>query len=172
MSEVPSTVKTGDFGLVTISGRGGKLIRLGQWLNGDGYADYEHAFVYIGNGEIVEAEPRGATRTNFHYNPSAVLWSSGHFSLNEPDRAAIRSAAIGYVGTPYSAADYFAIAAHTLHLPHGPALKSYVASSKRMICSQLVDQCYQDAGVHLFNDGRWPGYVTPGDLYMLLQGRR
>ena len=33
-----------------------------------------------------------------------------------------------------------------------------------MICSQLVDYCYLMAGVHLFNDGRWPGYVTPEDL--------
>ncbi len=34
-----------------------------------------------------------------------------------------------------------------------------------MICSQLVDQSYQDAGVHLFSDGRWSGYVTPGALF-------
>jgi hypothetical protein len=38
-----------------------------------------------------------------------------------------------------------------------------------MICSQLVDQCYQDAGVHLFADGRWPGDVTPADLYRLIR---
>jgi hypothetical protein len=30
---------------------------------------------------------------------------------------------------------------------------------------------YQDAGVHLFDDGRWPGYVTPKSLANLLLAR-
>jgi hypothetical protein len=47
-------------------------------------------------------------------------------------------------------------------------LKSYVANSRHMICSQLVDQVYFAAGVHLFDDGRIDGDVTPADLVNLL----
>jgi len=43
-------------------------------------------------------------------------------------------------------------------------LLDYVAGTGHIICSQLVDQCYLDAGVHLFDDGRFVGDVTPGDL--------
>ncbi|MFD0528968.1 hypothetical protein ACFQ1I_21760 [Kitasatospora arboriphila] len=88
--------------------------------------------------------------------------------MTDGQRAAVVAAARGYIGVPYSAADYFALGAHRLRLPVGPLIKGYVASSRHMICSQLVDQCYLDAGVHLFSDGRWPGYVTPADLAKLL----
>ena len=37
-----------------------------------------------------------------------------------------------------------------------------------LICSQLVDLCYQRAGVHLFTDGRFEGFVSPEDLRALL----
>lgn len=162
----------GDFGLVKMGGEAGRLIRIGQWLNGDGFADYEHAFIYAGDGQIVEAEPGGAKCVPLHYD--GVLWSTGIPRQLRPfgdQRAAIVKAARGYTGTPYSFADYLALAAHRLHIP-APGLREYIASSGHMICSQLVDQCYQDAGVHLFDDGRWPGYVTPGSLYDVLKGAR
>jgi hypothetical protein len=159
----------GDFGLVKMYGDAGRLIRIGQWLNGDGFGDYEHAFVLVEGGSVVEAEPGGA-RIAPVSEYSEVLWSTGHVALTGEQRAAVIKAAMGYVGTPYSAADYFALAAHRLHLPL-PGLKTYVANSGHMICSQLADQCYQDAGVQLFKDGRWPGYVTPGALADLLLAR-
>lgn len=158
----------GDFGLVHMGGDSGKLIHLGQWLNGDGFADFEHAFLFVGmGGTIVEAEPSGAKRAPFHYGN--VLWSTDKIPLTEEQRIIIVRTADKCVGTPYSAADYFAIAAKRLKLgPLVPGLKNYVASSKHMICSQLVDYCYAQAGVHLFDDNRWPGYVTPGALAELL----
>jgi len=157
----------GDFGVVHMGGSSGKWIHIGEIINGDGFADFEHAFVYVGGGQIVEAEPGGARLTQVHY--SHILWSTDHISLTIEERRAIVKAAHGYVGTPYSAADYFAIAAKRLGLGVAvPGLKAYVASSKHMICSQLVDQCFSDAGVHLFKDGRWPGYVTPAALAGLL----
>jgi hypothetical protein len=37
------------------------------------------------------------------------------------------------------------------------------------MCSQLVDLSYHEAGVELFDDGRIPGDVSPGDLLDLIQ---
>lgn len=156
----------GDFGLVHMGGDAGKLIRLGQYLDGDGFADYEHAFIYVGNGMIVEAEPGGAKYVRIHYND--VLWSTGWLTIPDEQRIKIVNAAIAFQGVPYSAMDYFAIAARRLKLGIlVPGLREYVKTTKHMICSQLVDACYQQAGVQLFNDGRWPGYVTPAALASL-----
>jgi hypothetical protein len=159
----------GDFGLVHMGGDSGRLIHAGQILNGDGFADYEHAFVYVGNGMIVEAEPGGAKQVALHYDN--VLWSTGHIALTKTQRVLIAHAAQEYIGTPYSAADYFALAAKRLNFgPLIPGLRNYVKSSGHMICSQLVDRCYENADVHLFKDGRWNGYVTPGALAGLIGG--
>lgn len=155
----------GDTLLVQIEGMVGRFIEFGQWLNGDGFTEFEHAAIYKGNGRVIQAEPGGARETalsNFTGRP--MYWSTGHIVLTAAQRTAIVSAAVGYLKVPYSFLDYGALATHRLHIP-APGLKQYIASTGHMICSQLVDQCYTDAGVHLFTDNRWPGFVTPGDLY-------
>ncbi|GGX13893.1 hypothetical protein [Streptomyces noursei] len=157
----------GDIGLTQISGVTGRLIRFGQWINGDGFADYEHTFLVLPGERLLEAEPGGARiRPLSEYDGSDVLYVCPK-QLTEQQREKICAAADRYVGVPYSFLDYLAIATHRLHVPV-PGLRRYVASTRHMICSQLVDQCYQDADVHLFSDGRWPGYVTPMALYTLL----
>ncbi|MEV0372938.1 hypothetical protein AB0I10_24460 [Streptomyces sp. NPDC050636] len=157
----------GDIGLTQISGITGRLIRLGQWLNGDGFADYQHAFLVLPDDRLLEAVPGGArVRPLAQYTGANVLYVCPE-RLTEQQRTAICDAATRYVGVPYSFLDYLAIAAHRFHIPL-PGLRRYIASTRHMICSQLVDQCYLDAGVHLFADGRWPGYVTPMALYELL----
>jgi hypothetical protein len=162
----------GDFVLVTQRSDVGKLIRVGQWLNGDGFADYEHAAIYVGNGMLAEEGPKTGARIApvTEYPADWLLWSSGIIPLTAEQRTAITVAAYQYVrkGTGYSFLDYLALASHRLHIP-APGLRAYVASSGHMICSQYVDQCYLNAGVHLFSDGRWQGYVTPGSLRQLLR---
>jgi hypothetical protein len=156
----------GDIGLVTMGGETGKLIRLGQWLDGDGFENFEHAFVYLGPDKIIEAEPGGAQIRDFHYDLKTVHWCTGIAKLWTPEnRTYVPSVAVRYFGTPYSAADYFALVAKRLRLPGYPLLKNYVATSKHQICSQLADQIAYDCGVRIFDDGRWPGDVTPGSLY-------
>jgi hypothetical protein len=155
----------GDIGLTQIEGRVGRLIRLGQWLNGTGFADYEHAFVYLGNGQIIEAEPGGARIVELtEYDQRTLAWLKCPPQYGE----AVAAAAHTLEHVPYSAADYLAIAAHRLHLPL-PWLKTYVASSKHLICSQLADRAAAMGGWQLYDDGRWDGYVTPGDLWELVQ---
>jgi hypothetical protein len=72
-------------------------------------------------------------------------------------------------GTPYSYLDYLAITvaelARTKRGKHiGGWLGDRVEESKHLICSALVDRAYLWCDVHLFDDGRMPGEVTPFDL--------
>lgn len=158
----------GDFAVVRVKSRTGRLIRIGQWLDGGGFADFEHAFIYVGDGEIVEAEPGGARVGQLvEYAGEPVLWSTGLIPLTTEQRLVIVTAARRYLKAPYGFLDYLALAVHRLKLPF-PGIRRRVESSRTMICSQLVDQCYKDAGADLFLDGRWPGYVTPADLRNLL----
>jgi len=150
----------GDIGLVPIPGDVGWLISLGERLNGDAFAHYDHAFVVTGSNQIVEAEPGGARFAALsEYDPESVLW------LRCPDgrRQAVAEAAKGLLNSPYSAADYFAIALHRFHVP-APGLRRYIQSSGHLICSALCDRAARDGGWTLFSDGRWEGYVTPADL--------
>lgn len=157
----------GDIGLTNVEGAVGLGIQVGQWLLGDGDCPYEHAFLVLPDGQLLEAQPGGARIAGLdEYAGRQVLYVAPE-GLTDEQRAAICAAAMKYVGVPYSFLDYAAIAAHRFRLPI-PWLRRYVASTKHLICSQLVDQCYADAGVRLFQDGRWPGYVCPADLYRLL----
>jgi uncharacterized protein YycO len=164
----------GDFEVVPTGGQGGKLIQIAQIISNTGRLNYEHARIYVGNGQIVEAEPGGARVAPISIGDSG-MWSTGLVNLTSNERTLIASAAREYAErhVGYSVADYFAIAAYKFKMGViVPGLKRFVESSGHMICSQLVDQCYQDAGVHLFNDDRWTGYVTPGDLADLLAPKR
>jgi hypothetical protein len=172
----------GDYQCVSVGGQAGKLIALGERLNGDAFTQYQHVRVYMGGMQAVEADPGGARLITLPSFDSAadVLWSTGAAIAPDgkggwrvPDdleRQGICHAARGYADAHagYSALDYFALALHHFRIPF-PGVRALIASSGRMICSQLVDQCYQDGGVHLFDDGRWPGYVTPADLAALVE---
>ncbi|MCX4751757.1 hypothetical protein OG455_41660 [Kitasatospora sp. NBC_01287] len=164
---IESSPLPGSIGLTSIAGAVGLGIRVGQWLNGGGFTEFEHAFLVLPDGQLLEAEPGGARIAGLDEYAGRHVEYVAPAGLTDGQRAAICAAALRYVGVGYSAAEYFAIAAHRFHLPV-PGLRRHISDSRRMICSQLVDQCYQDAGVHLFQDGRWPGYVTPGDLWQLL----
>lgn len=160
------TPQIGDFGLVTIDGTVGLLIRFGQWLNGDGFANYEHAFIYIGDNQIVEAEPGGARIADLsEYTGRTILWSTDRVNLTSEQRTAIVEAAKGFVGTPYSFLDYLLLALKRVGVTV-PLLNKRVIGSKHMICSQLVATAFRAAGIVLTNK---PTYlVTPADLARIL----
>jgi uncharacterized protein YycO len=158
----------GDFGLVSIAGGVGVLIRLGQWLNGDGFSNYEHAFIYIGNGQIVEAEPGGACISQLsEYDGRSILWSTGLVQLTDDQRTTIVNRAVGQVGVKYSFLDYLAIAMYRFHIK-APGVTKRVLDSKHLICSQLVSEDYDEVGSTLTD--REPYLVTPGKLRKYLLG--
>lgn len=168
----------GDFACVHTRGSTGVLITIGEYLNGTPDTSWwDHACIYVGMpdlnaqyGYVMGAQPGGARLAPLRYaqmtgKDANWLWSSGKIKPTDAQRKVIIAQALYCKGTPYGWLDYFALAAHRFHLPI-PGLKDRIGTSK--ICSQLVDWCYMQAGVHLFTDNRWPGYVTPADLAGLI----
>jgi uncharacterized protein YycO len=159
----------GDFFLLPIDGRVGRLIRIAQWLNGDGFDPVQHAGTYLGHGYSVEAFPGGAKKLMMsgpRYD--GIVWSTGAIELTPTQRNQVVAHALDYVGVGYSFLDYLGLALARFGL-RPRWLKRYIGNTGHMICSQLVDQAYMDAGVKLFTDDRIPGDVTPADLYNLLR---
>lgn len=155
---------TGQFGLSRIGGFIGVLVNIGQAIIGDG-SRYTHAFMIVGD-QVIEAMPGGARITPLafyltgHHEATTVV---SDLTLTIEQQIEITEIALDLVGTPYSFLDYAALALR--HWGFQPRwLLRYLASTKHMICSQLVDEVYRRAGIHLFKDGRPPQYVTPGAL--------
>lgn len=155
-------VRPGDYFLSQIEGTGGFFIRLMQLLAGDA-SRYTHAGIVLDDGTVVQAQPGGATIVPLTDVGGNGVLAFSHFDLTDEHRTAIVAAGRSYEGVPYSFLDYLSLGLATLGI-RPDWLTNYIAKSNRMICSQLVDQSYLDAGVHLFEDGRIPGDVTPGDL--------
>lgn len=159
----------GDFACVQTDTIATTPIEIGEWLSGGGASEFDHSVICSriaedGTVMIVEAIPSGAVEVPWHYEDHQHLWSTGLVTTSP----AAGQAALQYVGWGYNWADYFAIAAHRFHLPFAPDLEKRIARLHRVICSQLVDLAEQDAGIHLFTDGRPPGYVRPSDLANLI----
>ena len=177
---IPALIQPGDFFVTQISGDVGKWIGFGELLDSGSFAHpfnrelheldvFSHAAVYVGDGNIVEAEVGGARSYTIdeYLDGRPIMFSTGLFGIDAATGLKIAAEAIKLIGTPYSFVDYAAIATRRLHLP-APGLKDYIKDSGHLICSQLADLAHQRAGVQLFADGRWNGDVTPMDLAQLL----
>lgn len=159
------TPNAGDIGLTRIHGFTGFWISLGQLLNGDA-SRYTHAFVVLDDDTLIEAQPGGAViRPLSEYDGEDVLYSK--FDLTDEQRATIVATARSLEGTPYSFLDYLFLALYRIRI-RVPWITRRVESNKHMICSQLAEYCYEEAGWDII-PGTMPNYVTPGKLsYALL----
>lgn len=160
--------RPGDFAVVDTGRRVSRRIQLAKALSRGGFTMFDHAVICSrvrrdGTVYIVEAMSSGARENVWHYDDHDHLWSTGVVKTSTK----AGKAALAYVDAPYSWLDYAAVSAHAWHL-WVPGLKHYVASAKHLMSSQLVDRAERDAGVHLFADRRWPGYVRPADLAELI----
>jgi hypothetical protein len=173
----PQDLRPGDIGFSTIPGQLGGAVSLGQALLRD-ECRFTHAFLVTRDHEqpadtgraLVEAMPRGARYLN--QNELVTRFGPGYGYIRLPLTAdqqdAISDAALALVGTPYSFLDYAALALWERSWTRplgGNALRRYVSSSERMICSQLIDHVLCEVGFHLFTDGRLHQDVTPGQLW-------
>lgn len=157
----------GDIGLSYGTAKFSRFVRLAQALIGD-WAIYSHAFIYLGDGLIIESLPQGATINELStYEPEQVIFAQ--FGLSREQRSRICEEAIRLEGTPYSKLDFVAIGlthyCNDCWLPRW--VRKRVANSGRMICSQLVAESYRRAGIEL-EPGKDPQDLTPGDLARII----
>lgn len=162
------TPKPGDFGLVKIGGILGFFVSLGQHLAGDS-SKYTHAYIVLDGGTVLAAQPGGARIDKLSKYDNQAIYSN--IDLTDDQRHAIVEQARALEGLSYSFLDYLAIALARFGIKPKWLIK-FIANKGHMICSQLVDFCYLKAGIHLFNDGRLPQEVTPGDLLYVLAGEQ
>lgn len=168
----------GWIGLVAISGEVGAAIRFLQWLNShpvdrwldqEGNPNFEHAFVYLGNDMLIEAEPGGARIVNIsEYENVDVYWCE-NIAATVPAGTLpkVATAAATFEGVPYSFLDYLELTGARLHLPVG-LLRDDIAHMNHVICSQLAALSYREAGHDLF-PGKWRDLVAPYDIWALDQ---
>lgn len=155
MSTAPAP---GQFGVVRTNGFVAAAIRLLT------RSQVSHAFLVINDREVIEAQARGAVFNPLtKYDGYEVVYSQ--IPLSSAEIVAVTQEASTLHGTPYNYLDLVALGLHCLGVDW-PWVKNRAQRSDRLICSQLVDRAYELAGVHLFNDGRPDGTVTPGDLLM------
>lgn len=175
-----SNPQPGDFFVTATSGN--LLDKFFAWCIRFGTeSTVNHAGIYIGNGQIVEAVRSVVRGTESEY-PNAV-WSNGmapkylyivpkwnySVTLTEDQRQAIVSAAQSYVGRPYGYLDILAIGLAQKRFGSSVSRVSKwwwvkrIEKSKALICSQLVVEAYRAAGVDLA-PGVPAGLVSPGDL--------
>jgi hypothetical protein len=190
------TPQPGDFAVIDTGGRASAILRGLEWLSDAVETDtlkresqWDHAAIctqvvtgppavradgsVLAEGDtvvfIVEAGRGGAGEVPWHYGGRPFKWSAGVIPMTAGQRIlaaqTARHLADEHVG--YSDLDYLALTLHSLHIP-APGLKALIGDTRRMICSQLVDYCCLQAGVHLYDDLRWPGFVKPSDLGALI----
>lgn len=162
----------GDLGLVITHGLGSTLIRLGDrieaWRKHLPHEPFNHVIVAVSPRQAVQAEPSGANYVNIDAYPQTTWF--GWPGITGAQRQAVSLAARRLVGTGYSWLD---IAALTLDCLGWDVQRDdgkltligrRIARNDRLVCSALADLAYQIAGLHLYDDGRMPGEVTPGDV--------
>lgn len=148
----------GDYGVVRTSGFIGAAIRFFT------RSEWNHAFIYIGDEQIVEAQPKGAVISPLKdYDEGNLLAFNYREKMTYTNGLRVAEQAKKLVGIGYNFIDIFVIFLKQFGFNH-KWINKRVSNDGRLICSQLVDLAYQNAGIHLFDDGRYPGDVTPADL--------
>lgn len=132
-------------------------------------SDYSHAFIVIDRvGTIVEAKPRGASYGNIS-EYSGMRMQTSTTVLTDEQRADIINAAKSFIGTPYGFMDIVYLGLYTQGV-NWTWLLNKVRRLKNMICSELVAQSGDNAGVLAWRCGKpYAQEVTPGNLDELAQ---
>ena len=148
--------RPGDYGVVKTNGVVAKFIRIGT------LSRWNHVFIYIGDGLIVEARPTGVTISKDDLYP-IMAYNQHEIDLDDEKRKAIVDFAKAQVGKPYGFIDIAVIFLRMLGLriPF-PNFWAKLAKRQGFICSELVAEAYLKAGFKLIN--KHSSIVTPGDL--------
>ena len=153
-------VLPGCYGVSHGSGITGELIRHAteSWAG--------HAFIYIGNGQIVEAAPPAVRVAPATSHPDAV-WNAC-YPLTAAQRARICTRARALAGRPYDYPAYTGFAMKVLKISDGAELDPVFKADHWRVCSALVADCYAYAGIRLQAGLRDPRPVSPAVLYNMI----
>lgn len=130
------------------------------------HSSVNHAAVHVFASRMVEMDPKGAELVRDDTYPAA-LWvrppgTEGQLRLMASAAGSLYRRHVGYSFVDIAAQ----FAWRVLHV-RPRWLAAFISSDRRMVCSQAVDWCAQQANIHLFTDGRLNGLVSPGDLLSL-----
>ena len=106
-----------------------------------------HAFIYIGNGRIVEVAPPSVRIAPAASHPGAV-WNANR-SLTGAQRERICARALALVGRPYDYPSYTGFALKVLRPLDGAELDPVFKADHWRVCAALVADCYAYAGIRL-----------------------
>ena len=153
-------VLPGSYGVSHGSGITGELIRHAteSWAG--------HAFVYVGNGQIIEAMPPVARVSAAASHPDAV-WNV-RYPLTDAQRDRICARARALAGRPYDYPAYTGFALKVLKIGDGAELDPVFKADHWRVCSALVADCYAYAGIRLETGRKAPRPISPAVLYDLI----
>ena len=149
--------RPGNYGVTHGSGLAGELIRHAteSWAG--------HAFIYIGDGMIIEDAPPAARTAPVASRPDAV-WNADE-EISQAQRDVICARAHALIGTPYDYPAYIGFALELLKIRDGTQLAAQFRHDTWRVCSALVADCYGRAGIDLAAGLGYPNLVSPADLY-------
>lgn len=159
-------------------------------------ATVNHAVIYVGpvkgydpTPQLVEARPGGAGFAPWDQYGDSMIWidrfkplgSDTEYVLSDFERQQIVFNAVNFAMNKigYNYLDFVAIALAQQRFDqlvhYDPKDNPWwlnkavdrLSRGDRLICSQLDDECYARSGVHLFQDNRPSGLVSPADLLSL-----
>lgn len=152
-----TSVEPGRYGVVRTRGFLGWVIRRAT------KSPYDHAFLFAGVGNLIEATPYDVRLAPVTGYTGALMAASTAEPMTAEQRAAVVAKALSYLGTEYGWDDLAVIALSELGL-HWRLLIRAMGAQRALICSQLVAICGQAAGMDWQCGKESPALVTPADL--------
>jgi hypothetical protein len=160
-----NTLLPGTPGVSHGSGLAGEIIRHAteSWAG--------HAFIYVGNGQIIEGAPPVARIAPASTRDDAIWFSKIPLRSSQSVRAVDKAHAL--VGTPYDWPAYVGFALEILKIKQGETLDPVFKSDPWRVCSALVADCLIFANFSLDwhaienEPGTDPNLVSPAMLLNL-----
>lgn len=147
----------GSYGCVRTGGFYAWLIRVGT------RSRFNHAFVVMQDGAIIEANPGGARWARLDdYGTDCKVFDSAD-TLTDVQRQKVMTKAVALLGTPYGWTDIVRLSLRCMGVQWS-WLTRRADDERAMICSQLVAACGDAAAADWLCGREAPAAVTPGDL--------
>jgi uncharacterized protein YycO len=145
------------YGVSHGSGMAGEIIRHAteSWAG--------HAFLYAGNGVIIEAMSPVTKVSPVSAHPDAI-WNLDEPDFNDQTGARIVARAHALVGTPYDWPAYIGFSLMILKMRQGKELEGFFKHDHWRVCSADVADAYMFGGIDVAAELAYPNLVTPADL--------